>query len=121
MPPGALLGIVILILGGTIRLKNSDGTIAEGIRLMGMVSFIMLIAGGYTYVVNQAGAVDTLIDATLAILGNSTAVFVVVLIIIGLLITMGIGTSFGTIPVIALFYVPMCIKMNMSPWDPHPD
>ena len=81
---------------------------------MGMVSFIMLIAGGYAYVVNQTGAVDTLIDATLAILGASKVVFVIVLIIIGLLITMGIGTSFGTIPVIALFYVPMCMKMNMS-------
>lgn len=73
------------------------------------------------YIVNQTGAVDTLSDATLAILGNSKAVFVVVLIILGLLSTIGIGTSFGTIPVISLFYVPMCIKMNMSPWDPHPD
>lgn len=114
MPLGALLGIVIMILGGAIKLKNSDGTIAEGIRLMGMVSFIMLIAGGYAYVVNQTGAVDSLIDATLAILGSSKIMFVLVLILIGLLITMGIGTSFGTIPVIALFYVPMCMKMNMS-------
>ena len=114
MPLGALLGIIIMIVGGAIKLRNSDGTISEGIRLMGMVSFIMLIAGGYAYVVNQTGAVNTLIDATLAILGNSKAVFVIVLILIGLLITMGIGTSFGTIPVIALFYVPMCMKMGMS-------
>lgn len=114
MPLGALLGIMIMILGGAIKLKNSDGAISEGIRLMGMVSFIMLIAGGYAYVVNQTGAVDTLIDATLAILGGSKAMFIIVLILIGLVITMGIGTSFGTIPVIALFYVPMCIKMNMS-------
>lgn len=114
MPLGALLGIMIMVIGGAIKLKNSDGTIAEGIRLMGMVSFIMLIAGGYAYVVNQTGAVDTLIDATLAILGSSKVVFVIILILIGLLITMGIGTSFGTIPVIALFYVPMCMKMNMS-------
>lgn len=114
MPLGALLGIMIMILGGAIKLKNSDGAISEGIRLMGMVSFIMLIAGGYAYVVNQTGAVDTLIDATLAILGGSKAMFIIVLILIGLVITMGIGTSFGTIPVIALFYVPMCMKMNMS-------
>ena len=90
MPLGALLGILIMIIGGAVKLRNSDGTIAEGIRLMGMVSFIMLIAGGYAYVVNQTGAVDTLIDATLAILGASKVVFVIVLIIIGLLITMGI-------------------------------
>lgn len=47
MPLGALLGILIMIIGGAVKLRNSDGTIAEGIRLMGMVSFIMLIAGGY--------------------------------------------------------------------------
>lgn len=114
MPLGALFGIIIMIVGGAIKLRNSDGTIAEGIRLMGMVSFIMLIAGGYAYVVNQTGAVDSLIDATMAVLGTSKVVFVILLILIGLLITMGIGTSFGTIPVIALFYVPMCMKMNMS-------
>lgn len=114
MPLGALLGIIIMIVGGAIKLRNSDGAITEGIRLMGMVSFIMLIAGGYAHVVNQTGAVNSLIDATMAILGTSKIMFVTVLIIIGLLITMGIGTSFGTIPVIALFYVPMCMKMNMS-------
>ncbi|MEA4932844.1 MAG: SLC13 family permease [Lawsonibacter sp.] len=114
MPLGALLGIAIMIIGGAIKLRNSDGTIAEGIRLMGMISFVMLIAGGYANVVRNTGAVDSLIDATLAILGNSKAIFLIVLILIGLLITMGIGTSFGTIPVIALLYVPMCQKMGIS-------
>lgn len=114
MPLGALIGLVIMILGGAIKLKNSDGTIAEGIKIMGMISFVMLIAGGYAAVVNATGAVDALIDASMHILGNSKVVFVAVLLLIGLLITMGIGTSFGTIPVIALLYVPMCQQMGMS-------
>lgn len=114
MPMGALLGIAIMILGGAIKLRDSDGTIAEGIKLMGMVSFVMLIAGGYANVVKSTGAVDSLIDATLAVLGDSKAVVMIVLILIGLLITMGIGTSFGTIPVIALLYVPMCLRLNIS-------
>lgn len=114
MPMGALLGIIIMILGGAIKLRDSDGTIAEGIKLMGMVSFVMLIAGGYANVVKSTGAVDSLIDATLAVLGDSKAVVMIVLILIGLLITMGIGTSFGTIPVIALLYVPMCLRLNIS-------
>ncbi len=114
MPLGALIGLIILLLGGTIKLKNSDSTMAEGIKLMGMISFVMLIAGGYAAVVKATGAVDTLIDATMAILGNSKPVFVFVLILIGLVITLGIGTSFGTVPVIALLYVPMCQRMGMS-------
>ena len=114
MPLGALLGIAILIIGGAVKLRNTDGTIAEGIKLMGMISFVMLIAGGYANVVSSTGAVDALVDATLGILGNSKPIFLIVLILIGLLITMGIGTSFGTIPVIALLYVPMCQRMGIS-------
>ena len=114
MPLGAMAGLAILFLGGAVKIRNSDGTVAEGIRLMGMISFVMLIAGGYANVVRNTGAVDTLIDATLNILGDSRAVTIVVLIIIGLLITMGIGTSFGTIPVIALLYVPMCQRLGIS-------
>ncbi len=114
MPLGAMAGLAVLFLGGAVKIRNSDGTVAEGIRLMGMISFVMLIAGGYANVVRNTGAVDTLIDATLNILGDSRAVTIVVLIIIGLLITMGIGTSFGTIPVIALLYVPMCQRLGIS-------
>ena len=115
MPLGALLGIVIMVLGGAVKLKDSDSTVAEGIKLMGMVSFVMLVAGGYANVVKNTGAVDALIEAAMAILGTSRVALVIVLILIGLLITMGIGTSFGTIPVIALLYVPMCSRMGMSP------
>lgn len=114
MPLGALMGLVVMLLGGVIRLKNSDGTVAEGIKLMGSVAFVMFVAGGYASVVKQTGAVDTLIDAAIKVLGNNRPVFVFILLAIGLLITMGIGTSFGTIPVIALLYVPLCQKMGLS-------
>ena len=114
MPLGAMAGLAVLFLGGAVKIRNSDGTVAEGIRLMGMISFVMLIAGGYANVVRNTGAVDTLIDATLNILGDSRSVAIMVLILIGLLITMGIGTSFGTIPVIALLYVPMCQRLGIS-------
>lgn len=114
MPLGAMAGLAVLFLGGAVKIRNSDGTVAEGIRLMGMISFVMLIAGGYANVVRNTGAVDTLIDATLGVLGDSRSVAIMVLILIGLLITMGIGTSFGTIPVIALLYVPMCQRLGIS-------
>ena len=34
---------------------------------------------------------------------------------VGLLITMGIGSSFSTVPLIAAIYVPLCVQMGMSP------
>ena len=37
-----------------------------------------------------------------------------VMMLIGLIITMGIGTSFGTIPVLAVLYVPLCASLGFS-------
>ena len=114
MPLGALMGLVVMLIGGTIKLKASDKTVMGGIELMGTVSFVMLVAGGYANVVRQTGAVDSLVNAAMSILGGNRFAFVFILLVIGLLITMGIGTSFGTIPVIALLYVPMCQNMGLS-------
>ncbi|MCH3949597.1 MAG: sodium:proton antiporter [Acidaminococcus sp.] len=114
MPYGALAGIFVLIVGGAIKLDKTDFITSEGIKLMGMIAFIMLIAGGYAGVIKSTGAVKTLIEDTLAILGTNKAVIAIVLILIGLVITMGIGTSFGTVPVIALLYVPLMQKTGFS-------
>ena len=36
------------------------------------------------------------------------------MLFIGLFITMGIGTSFGTIPILAVLYIPICVKLGFS-------
>ena len=36
------------------------------------------------------------------------------MLLVGLFITMGIGTSFGTIPILAVLYVPICVKLGFS-------
>lgn len=114
MPYGALAGLAVMIIGGAVKIDKSDFVITGGIKLMGMVSFVMLIAGGYATVIKSTGAVDKLITDTLAILGTNKAVIAIVLILIGLLITMGIGTSFGTVPVIAILYVPLMQATGFS-------
>lgn len=114
MPLGALIGLIIMMLGGAIKLKDSNKNMSDGIAIMGMVSFIMLIAGGFATVVKTTGAVDSLVNAAMSMLGGSRLALVIVLILIGLIVTMGIGTSFGTIPIIALLYVPMCQQAGLS-------
>ncbi len=37
------------------------------------------------------------------------------LLLVGLVLTMGIGSSFSTIPIIAAIYVPLCIQLGFSP------
>ena len=114
MPLGAMIGMAVMIIGGAVKLRDTDSTVAKGIGIMGTIAFVMLVAGGYANVINETGAVDSLIEATLAILGDNRTVFVIVLILIGLLVTMGIGSSFGTVPVLAVIYVPLCMKMGIS-------
>ena len=38
-----------------------------------------------------------------------------VMLIVGLIVTMGIGSSFSTLPIIATIYVPLCLALGFSP------
>ena len=111
----ALCGVLVMILGGAIPWKQVDENFASGIRLMGMIAMIMLVAGGYAEVMKATGAVDELVEAAIVIMGGSKWVAAIVITLIGLLVTMGIGSSFSTVPVLAVLYVPLCSRMGFSP------
>ena len=111
----ALCGVLVMILGGAIPWKQVDENFASGIRLMGMIAMIMLVAGGYAEVMKATGAVDELVEAAIVIMGGSKWIAALVITLIGLLVTMGIGSSFSTVPVLAVLYVPLCSRMGFSP------
>lgn len=111
----ALAGIVVLFLSGVVSWKAGDDVVQHGVRMMGAIAFVMLIASGYATILTETGAVDELVTAGVAIIGESHFMAAVVLLIVGLLITMGIGTSFGTIPILAAIYVPFCLAIGFSP------
>ena len=114
LPLGALAGIIIMVVFGAVKVKDLDGVIANGLSIMGLIAFIMLVAAGYANVMNTTGAVEELVQASLGFMGGSKLLAAVVMMVIGLVITMGIGTSFGTIPVLAVLYVPLCMEMGFS-------
>ena len=111
----ALCGVLVMILGGAIPWKQVDDNFASGIRLMGMIAMIMLVAGGYAEVMKATGAVNALVEAAVTVMGGSKWIAAVIITIIGLLVTMGIGSSFSTVPVLAVLYVPLCSRMGFSP------
>lgn len=111
----ALCGVLVMIVGGAIPWKSMDEQFGSGIRLMGMIAMIMLVAGGYAEVMKATGAVDALVEAAITIMGGSKWIAAVVITLIGLLVTMGIGSSFSTVPVLAVLYVPLCQRMGFSP------
>ena len=114
LPLGALAGILIMVLFGAIKLKDLDTVIANGLSIMGLIAFVMLVAAGYANVMNTTGAVEELVQISLGFMGGSKLLAAVMMMFIGLIITLGIGTSFGTIPVLAVLYVPLCAEMGFS-------
>lgn len=115
MPLGGLAGILILMLTRVIKVNEVDSTMAEGIKLMGFIAFVMLVAAGFAEVIKATKGVDTLVVSSANLIGGSKLLGAIIMLLIGLGITMGIGTSFGTIPIIATIYVPLGIKLGFSP------
>ena len=114
LPLGALTGIIIMVVGGAVKIKDLETVVKNGFAIMGVIAFIMLVAAGYANVMNETGAVGELVEASLSIMGGSKFIAAAVMMVIGLIITIGIGTSFGTIPVLAVLYVPLCAQMGFS-------
>ncbi|QEK13088.1 Na+/H+ antiporter family protein [Crassaminicella thermophila] len=115
LPLGAIVGLAIMTIFGAIKFKDLDELMSSGIGMMGFIAFVMLVASGYGAVIRETGGVEALVNATAGMVGGSKLLAAIVMIILGLIITMGIGTSFGTIPIIAVIYVPLCLKVGFSP------
>ncbi|PKK40640.1 Histidine permease YuiF [Clostridiaceae bacterium JG1575] len=115
LPLGALAAILVMFAFGSFKLSEMDELMNSGIRLMGFIAFVMLVAAGFANVLNQTGAVQGLVESAAAIMGNSKIITAVVILLIGLVITLGIGTSFGTIPIVATIFVPLALRTGFSP------
>ena len=115
LPLGALIGLGIIFGGKAVSHKNMDKLINEGIGLMGYVAFVMLVAAGYALVLQKTNGIDTLINSLLPFMQNSKLIAVSLMLLTGLFISIGIGTSFGTIPILAVLFVPLFIKLGFSP------
>ena len=75
---------------------------------------MMPVAGGYAAILKETGAVNSLIEGVVPLMGESKWVAATIITLIGLLVTMGIGTSFGTVPILAVIYVPLWTAVGFS-------
>lgn len=107
--------LVIMFFSGAVKWKDIEERFNDGIRMMGSIAFIMLVAGGFGMVMRATGGVNALVERSASALSSSHLLAATVITLIGLVVTMGIGTSFGTIPVIAVLFVPLCTKLGFSP------
>lgn len=112
---GALAGITVLFITRVVKLHEGERVVHEGIGMMGMIAFVMLVASGYATVLKETGDIDKLVAQTTDMIGTSPLIVSVAMMFVGLFITMGIGSSFGTIPILAALYVPICAATGFSP------
>ncbi|UOS53077.1 Na+/H+ antiporter family protein [Helicobacter pylori] len=113
MPLAAFLALVIILLGRGIKFKETDSLMDDSVKMMAFIAFVMLVASGFGEVLQKVHAIERLVNAiTSVVQGKLLGAFL--MLVVGLFITMGIGTSFGTIPIIAVFYVPLCAKLGFS-------
>ncbi|WP_029567780.1 Na+/H+ antiporter family protein [Helicobacter pylori] len=113
MPLAAFLALAIILLGRGIKFKETDSLMDDSVKMMAFIAFVMLVASGFGEVLQKVHAIEGLVNAiTSVVQGKLLGAFL--MLVVGLFITMGIGTSFGTIPIIAVFYVPLCAKLGFS-------
>ncbi|NHC02838.1 sodium:proton antiporter [Acinetobacter sp. 187] len=110
-----LVGVAILSCAGIFKWREADDVIISGMRMMALVGFIMISAQGFASVIEATNQVPALVQASVEWIGNSKPLAAFLMLIIGLLITLGIGSSFSTVPILAIIYVPLCIQFGFSP------
>ena len=114
LPVAALAGVLTMMLFGSFKLSEMNEVVDGGIKIMGFIAFVMLVASGFGDVIRATGGVEELVNASVGIIGGSKLIGAIMMLLIGLIITLGIGTSFGTIPVIATIFVPLAMSLGFS-------
>ncbi|MDO5093176.1 MAG: Na+/H+ antiporter NhaC family protein [Propionibacteriaceae bacterium] len=112
---GALVGLLIFVATRAVRIAEADEVFTGGMRMMALIGFIMITAQGFAAVMEATGQVAPLVDATARLFSDNRAIAAFVMLLVGLLVTMGIGSSFSTLPIITTIYVPLCLALGFSP------
>ena len=112
---GALAGFLIFSASGIVRWRETDDLFTEGMKMMAMIGFIMIAASGFAEVMKTTGEVKSLVEASAGLINHNKGIGALLMLLVGLLVTMGIGSSFSTVPILAAIFVPLCVQLGFSP------
>ncbi|MGS0696830.1 Na+/H+ antiporter family protein [Shewanella sp. 0m-4] len=111
---GALVGFIVFSFSGALKHVADQDIFNQGVRMMANIGFIMISAAGFAAVIKGTGDVASLVEIMNTAIGDNKALAAFLMLLVGLLITMGIGSSFSTIPIIAAIYVPLAMSFGFS-------
>ncbi len=112
---GSMFGFGVFMATGVVKWLDADTVFNDGIKLMAMIGFIMITAQGFAEVMKATEQIQPLVDGAASLFAGNKAMAAFIMLLIGLIVTMGIGSSFSTIPILAAIYVPLCISLGFSP------
>lgn len=115
LPLGALAGLFVMLVMGGFKWKESDFVITEGVKTMGFIAFVMLAAAGYAEVIRSTNGVNDLVRSSVDLMKNSQLLAAGIMMLVGLLVTLGMGSSFATVPILATIFVPLSVELGFSP------
>lgn len=112
---GALAGFFVFSCCGVVCRHESDCVVVDGFKMMAAIAFTMLAAAGFGNVIRASTDISTLIEWLVTHVGDNKILAICGMLGAGFLISIGIGSSFSTVPIVAPVYVPLCIKLGISP------
>ena len=112
---GALVGLCMMLGMRVVPWQQADDVFSGGMKMMSLIGLIMITAQGYASVLKASGQIEPLVQQTSAMFNGSKSLAAVIMLVVGLIITMGIGSSFSTLPIISAIYVPLCVALGFSP------
>lgn len=111
----SLVGITILFFSGKLSIRKTEELITDGMKMMAFIGFVMISASGFAAVIRETGHVQLLVEQSVGIIGDQKGLAALLMLLVGLFITMGIGSSFSTIPILATLFVPLSLALGFSP------
>lgn len=111
---GGLVGVMIFSLFGIVKWEQNNDVFSKGVAMMAMIGFIMIAAQGFASVMKASGDVSSLVQSAAGVIEGNQPLAAALILLVGLMITMGIGSSFSTVPIIATLFVPLCLELNFS-------
>lgn len=111
---GALAGVLIFFISGVYKWTELDSQFVEGIKIMSFIGVVILTANGFAGVMNETGDIEKLVSSLTQVAGDHKLLSILMMYIIGLIVTLGIGSSFATIPIIATLFIPLGASLGLD-------
>ncbi|HDH5900486.1 TPA: Na+/H+ antiporter family protein [Staphylococcus aureus] len=111
---GALAGVHVFFISRAYNWYELDAKFVEGIKIMAYIGVVILTANGFAGVMNATGDIDELVKTLTSITGDNKLFSIIMMYVIGLIVTLGIGSSFATIPIIASLFIPFGASIGLD-------